>query len=210
MTRASSARITVLTGTSERIKPDMFGWARNPRLWLPIWLVLAWVGGTEVSPGPRITIIRAQLGQQTVDAIVNAAPSIRDLAEGSDVADLPAGDGLPGCFLPVCMSTQQRRAARALSAAEDREVRGVRLIDYPDSQRAEAVSACNARFGEMERVLWYLSVNSRAALLAGESSPVLEALRHSTAPDTQRAMSARSLRDMSMVDNRAGAEGRLP
>jgi len=28
----------------------------------------------------------------------------------------------------------------------------------------------------MERVLWCLSVNSRAGLLAGESSPVLEAL----------------------------------
>jgi hypothetical protein len=52
----------------------------------------------------------------------------------------------------------------------------VRLTDYPDSQRAVAVSAFNARFGEMERVLWCLSLNSRAALLAGQNSPVLEAL----------------------------------
>ncbi len=52
----------------------------------------------------------------------------------------------------------------------------MRLTDYPDSQRAVAVSAFNARFGEMERVLWCLSLNSRAALLAGQNSPVLEAL----------------------------------
>jgi hypothetical protein len=45
-----------------------------------------------------------------------------------------------------------------------------------DSQRAEAVAAFDSRFGEMERVLWYLSKNCRAALLAGESSPVIESL----------------------------------
>jgi hypothetical protein len=42
--------------------------------------------------------------------------------------------------------------------------------------RAVAVGAFNARFGEMERVLWSLSLNSRAALLARENSPVLAAL----------------------------------
>jgi hypothetical protein len=52
----------------------------------------------------------------------------------------------------------------------------VKLVDYTDSQLAEAVSAFDARFGEMERVLWCLSVNSRAGLLAGESSPALKAL----------------------------------
>jgi len=52
----------------------------------------------------------------------------------------------------------------------------VKFTDYPDSQRAVAVSMFDARFGEMEQVLWCLSVNSRAGLLVGESSPVLEAL----------------------------------
>jgi len=53
----------------------------------------------------------------------------------------------------------------------------VKLTDYRDSvERAVAVSMFDARFGEMEQVLWCLSVNSRPGLLAGESSPVLEAL----------------------------------
>ncbi len=52
----------------------------------------------------------------------------------------------------------------------------MKFADYPDSERTVAVSTFDARFGEMERALWCLSVNSRAGLLAGESSPVLEAL----------------------------------
>jgi hypothetical protein len=52
----------------------------------------------------------------------------------------------------------------------------VKFTDYSDSERAVAVSTFDTRFGEMERALWCLSVNSRAGLLAGESSPVLEAL----------------------------------
>ncbi len=52
----------------------------------------------------------------------------------------------------------------------------MKLAGLPDSQRAEAVNAFNERFGEMERVLWCLSKNSRAALLSGESSPVVESL----------------------------------
>lgn len=52
----------------------------------------------------------------------------------------------------------------------------MRLVDYTDSQLADAVSAFDARFGEVERALWFLSAESRASLLAGESSPVLEAL----------------------------------
>jgi hypothetical protein len=55
-------------------------------------------------------------------------------------------------------------------------VDAVKLAGLPDSQRAEAVNAFNERFGEMERVLWCLSKNSRAALLSGESSPVVESL----------------------------------
>jgi hypothetical protein len=39
-----------------------------------------------------------------------------------------------------------------------------------------AVQVFDSRFGEMERVLWYLPRRSRDALLAGESSPVLETL----------------------------------
>jgi hypothetical protein len=53
----------------------------------------------------------------------------------------------------------------------------VKLTDYHDSaERAAAVRMFDARFGEMEQVLWCLSVNSRPGLLAGASSPVLEAL----------------------------------
>lgn len=52
----------------------------------------------------------------------------------------------------------------------------MKLADFTDAERAAAVAAFDARFGEMERVLWCLSVNSRPGLLAGESSPVLEAL----------------------------------
>lgn len=37
-----------------------------------------------VIPETRITIIRAQLGQQAVDAMVNGAPSISKLAEGAN------------------------------------------------------------------------------------------------------------------------------
>lgn len=52
----------------------------------------------------------------------------------------------------------------------------MKLTDYTDAERDAAVATFDARFGEMERVLWCLSVNSRPGLLAGESSPVLEAL----------------------------------
>lgn len=52
----------------------------------------------------------------------------------------------------------------------------MKLTDYTDAERAAAVATFDARFGEMERVLWSLSVNSRPGLLAGQSSPVLEAL----------------------------------
>ena len=48
--------------------------------------------------------------------------------------------------------------------------------DFPEFERAEAVRAFNTRFGEMERALWCLSVNARASLLAGASSPALEEL----------------------------------
>lgn len=44
------------------------------------------------------------------------------------------------------------------------------------SQRAEAVSAFNARYGEMEQALWCLSRYCRPALIDGESNAVLEAL----------------------------------
>jgi hypothetical protein len=48
--------------------------------------------------------------------------------------------------------------------------------DFPEFERAEAVHAFNARFGETERALWCLSVHARAGLLAGASSPALEEL----------------------------------
>lgn len=46
----------------------------------------------------------------------------------------------------------------------------------PDSEKAEAVRAFDALFGEMDQVLWHLAVNSRVALLGGQPSPVVEAL----------------------------------
>jgi hypothetical protein len=52
----------------------------------------------------------------------------------------------------------------------------VKLDGYSDSQRHGAVSAFNARYGEMEQALWCLSLNSRASLLGGQSSPVVETL----------------------------------
>jgi hypothetical protein len=52
----------------------------------------------------------------------------------------------------------------------------MKLMDMPESHRAEVVNAFNVRFGEMERVLWCLSKNSRTALLEGRSSPVVESL----------------------------------
>ena len=52
----------------------------------------------------------------------------------------------------------------------------MKLTDCTDAERASAVATFDARFGEMEQVLWCLSVNSRPGLLAGESSPALEAL----------------------------------
>jgi hypothetical protein len=53
---------------------------------------------------------------------------------------------------------------------------GTRLSDLSDAGKARAVCAFNARFGEMERALWCLSVNSRAALIRGEATAVVEAL----------------------------------
>jgi len=50
------------------------------------------------------------------------------------------------------------------------------LADYTDAERSASVAAFDARYGEMEQVLWCLSVNSRPGLLAGKSSPALETL----------------------------------
>jgi hypothetical protein len=56
-------------------------------------------------------------------------------------------------------------------------VQQVNLTDLPGAaERAAAISLFDARFGEMEQVLWFLSVHSRPGLLTGESSPELEAL----------------------------------
>lgn len=44
------------------------------------------------------------------------------------------------------------------------------------TQRAEAVSAFNSRYGEMERALWCLSLHCRPVLLEGTSDAVVEAL----------------------------------
>ncbi len=52
----------------------------------------------------------------------------------------------------------------------------VRLSAMPEAQRMQAVNEFNARFGEMERGLWCLSVNCRAELLAGHDLKVVETL----------------------------------
>jgi hypothetical protein len=52
----------------------------------------------------------------------------------------------------------------------------MRLSAISEAQRTEAVSQFNARFGEMERALWCLSVNSRVALLDGQDLRVVETL----------------------------------
>jgi hypothetical protein len=49
----------------------------------------------------------------------------------------------------------------------------VRLNGQSDHELAEAASAFNARYGEMETVLWYLSTHSRVALLNHEEAPVV-------------------------------------
>jgi hypothetical protein len=67
------------------------------------------------------------------------------------------------------MSSQPGRCAGGGSLGGAQQVK---LTDLPGpAERAAAVSAF-----EMEQVLWSLSVHSRPALLAGESSPALEAL----------------------------------
>ena len=50
------------------------------------------------------------------------------------------------------------------------------LIGLSESEKAKAVRTFDARYGEMERALWCLSKYARAPLLAGQSSPVVEAL----------------------------------
>jgi hypothetical protein len=44
------------------------------------------------------------------------------------------------------------------------------------ADRAKAVQLFNGRHGETERVLWFLSCQARAPLLAGEGGPILETL----------------------------------
>lgn len=51
-----------------------------------------------------------------------------------------------------------------------------RLSALSEAQRAEAVRQFNARFGEMDRALWCLSLNSRTELLEGHDLQVVEEL----------------------------------
>lgn len=52
----------------------------------------------------------------------------------------------------------------------------VRLSGLSDTHLEQAVREFNARYGEMERVLWCLSQHCRRPLLAQEESPVVAAL----------------------------------
>ncbi|HUB71727.1 MAG TPA: hypothetical protein VL984_15000 [Acidimicrobiales bacterium] len=49
-------------------------------------------------------------------------------------------------------------------------------LGFSCEERAEAVRAFDERFAEMERVTWFLSQQCRAPLVAGATSPVVEAL----------------------------------
>lgn len=51
-----------------------------------------------------------------------------------------------------------------------------RIASLPEADRSRAVAAFDAKFGEMEQVLWCLSVHSRVPLLAGETNDVVDAL----------------------------------
>lgn len=53
---------------------------------------------------------------------------------------------------------------------------GIPPAPLSDAERGAAVTAFDQRYGEMERVLSCLSRNSRERLIAGEESPVVEAL----------------------------------
>lgn len=52
----------------------------------------------------------------------------------------------------------------------------LRLTDIPENKLAEAVRSFNARYGEMEKVLWCLSTHARTALLNYDDAPVLAEL----------------------------------
>jgi hypothetical protein len=72
------------------------------------------------------------------------------------------------------MSSQPGRCADGGSLGGAQQVN---LTNLPDpAERAAAINLFDARFGQMEQVLWFLSARSRPGLLAGESSPELEAL----------------------------------
>jgi len=88
MIRALSAQTMVRTGSSAFLILDWFGSAGALGAVFVIEIYVCVDGRkdamTRVVPAPRITMVRAQLGQQAVDALVNGAPSIRKLAEGSN------------------------------------------------------------------------------------------------------------------------------
>jgi len=50
------------------------------------------------------------------------------------------------------------------------------ITGLPVAQRAEAVGEFDARYGEMDRVLWCLSRHCRPALIQGSASPAVESL----------------------------------
>ena len=50
------------------------------------------------------------------------------------------------------------------------------ITALPVAQRAEAVREFDARYGEMDRVLWCLSRHCRPALIQGSASPAVESL----------------------------------
>jgi hypothetical protein len=99
---------------------------------------------------------------------------------GLDATDALCGSALPDSSSLPRLAFQARMSSRLGRVRTRRSLGGVldvKLTDYHDSaERAAAVRMFDARFGEMEQVLWCLSVNSRPGLLAGASSPVLEAL----------------------------------
>ena len=92
----------------------------------------------------------------------------------------PCGSALSRTSSLPGLSFQARMSSRVGRGAYERRSLGgaphVMVTHYTDAERSAAVATFDARYGEMEQVLWCLSVNSRAGLLVGESSPALEVL----------------------------------
>lgn len=74
------------------------------------------------------------------------------------------------------VSSDKKNGMDAERESRQRQSGPAALDALSDANRAKAVIAYDAVFGEMDRALWCLSQHCRAALLEGQSTPVVEAL----------------------------------